>query len=336
MSDIEQKLKIELNGLFDSGKINLAAGFENSALPGRTEIKFIDGKSGTDKLVWNSFCANNIAAFIPRFFVRDPLAKAQKVFPVIGIAAKGCDARSITGLIAENQIPKENVVVIGMPCAGMIDRKKLETQYPGDEIKGVEETGDSVDLTSAGGKKAKIKREEVLMDSCLECIYPAPDCVDLRIMGDSRAPAESRFGTVNRFEGKSIQERWEYFAGEFSKCIQCNACRQACPNCYCRECFIDQTKPAWAGKSDEISEVMLYHIGRIFHQAGRCVECGACAQACPMGIDLRLFTQKIAKDCEELFGYTAGLSWDARLPLTTFKEDDTQGFITDPALKKGV
>jgi formate dehydrogenase (coenzyme F420) beta subunit len=335
MSDMEQKLKDELNGLFDSGRINLAAGFENRGLPGRTGIKFIDSKAGTDKLVWNSFCANNIAATLPRLFVRDPQAKGPKVFPKIAVAAKGCDARSITGLIAENQIPRENVVVIGMPCSGMIERRKLEALYPGDEIKSVVENGDSVDLTTSGGKKAKIKKEGVLSDACLECVHPAPDCVDVRINGDSRAPAERRFDPVNRFEEKSIDERWEYFTAEFSKCIRCNACRQACPNCYCRECFIDQTKPAWAGKSDEISEIMLYHIGRIFHQAGRCVECGACAKACPMGIDLRLFTQKMVKDCEELFDSTAGLSRDGRLPLTIFKEDDTQAFITDPRQKRG-
>ena len=75
---------------------------------------------------------------------------------------------------------------------------------------------------------------------------------------------------------------------------------------------------------------MLYHIGRIFHQAGRCVECDACVRACPMNIDLRTFTQKLVKDTGELFGYVAGMSFEELPPLCTFKEDDNQDFITEP------
>jgi hypothetical protein len=49
-----------------------------------------------------------------------------------------------------------------------------------------------------------------------------------------------------------------------------------------------------------------------------------------MNIDLRLFTQKLAKDVEELFGYVTGLSADEPPPLCTFQEDDSESFITEP------
>ena len=49
-----------------------------------------------------------------------------------------------------------------------------------------------------------------------------------------------------------------------------------------------------------------------------------------MNIDLRTFTQKVAKDVKELFNYTPGLSFDELPPLCTFKEDDSQAFITEP------
>ncbi len=75
---------------------------------------------------------------------------------------------------------------------------------------------------------------------------------------------------------------------------------------------------------------MLYQIGRIFHQAGRCVDCGACVRACPMGIDLRAFTYKLVKDVRELFGYEAGISLDELPPLTTFKLEDKQEFMVEP------
>ena len=75
---------------------------------------------------------------------------------------------------------------------------------------------------------------------------------------------------------------------------------------------------------------MIFHIIRIFHQAGRCVECDACVRACPMGIDLRSLTKKIAADVRGLFGFTPGFDAETRPPLLTFREDDEQGFISEP------
>ena len=43
------------------------------------------------------------------------------------------------------------------------------------------------------------------------------------------------------------EERWNYFVEETSRCIRCYACRNACPVCYCSECFVDSTMPYWIG-----------------------------------------------------------------------------------------
>jgi Fe-S-cluster-containing hydrogenase component 2 len=82
-----------------------------------------------------------------------------------------------------------------------------------------------------------------------------------------------------------------------------------------------------------LSETIVFHLGRMFHQAGRCVECDACVNACPMGIDLRLFTQKLASDAKELFGSVPGVTDDAVPALNTFTQDDSECFITDPEEK---
>ncbi len=140
----------------------------------------------------------------------------------------------------------------------------------------------------------------------------------------------ARHADTEDFEEKTMEERWEYFQEQMSKCIRCYACRQACPNCYCKECFAEQTKPKWIGTTNNISDIMFYQIGRIFHQAGRCVDCGACVRACPMGIDLRTFTYKLVKDVKELFGYEAGISLDELPPLTTFMLEDEQEFMIEP------
>ena len=45
----------------------------------------------------------------------------------IGIAAKGCDLRSIVALVKERQVQRDGLVVVGVPCRGMIDRRKVES-----------------------------------------------------------------------------------------------------------------------------------------------------------------------------------------------------------------
>ncbi len=81
--------------------------------------------------------------------------------------------------------------------------------------------------------------------------------------------------------------------------------------------------------SNELTDVMAYHIGRIMHQAGRCVECDMCVRACPMDIDLRTFTQVMGRNIEEMFDYVPGFSLDEVSPLLTYGEDDDQSFITE-------
>jgi ferredoxin len=75
---------------------------------------------------------------------------------------------------------------------------------------------------------------------------------------------------------------------------------------------------------------MIFHLTRIFHQAGRCVECDACYRACPMGVDLRTFTKKIVKDVEQLFDFYPDFNLETTPPISTFSEGDNDSFITEP------
>ena len=85
----------------------------------------------------------------------------------------------------------------------------------------------------------------------------------------------------------------------------------------------------------EQTDVSIFHIVRIFHQAGRGAECDACVHACPMGIDLRTWTKKIASDVRALYGFTPDFDPSTKPPLITFKEDDAQEFITEPGAGHG-
>ncbi|MBD3308185.1 hypothetical protein GF339_17195, partial [candidate division KSB3 bacterium] len=246
------------------------------------------------------------------------------------IVAKGCDLRSIVTLIKEKQVPREKVVLIGVPCQGMIDLPKVEALINGEEVQDYQEHDGMLHITTKAGNEYSLQKTEILQDACIECRYPMPEGTDYLIEGTAKAPGDSGYDAIDAFASKTTQERWDYFKQEMAKCIRCNACRQACPTCWCKECFAEQIDLKWIGVSPDLSDAMIFHLTRIFHQAGRCVECDACYRACPMGVDLRTFTKKIGKDVEDLFGYFPDFNQETIPPISTFRENDSEDFITEP------
>ncbi len=329
--ELADELKSVARKLFEEGKIDILIGYEKGTLPLQTTPCFVTSGDNVDKLVWDGFCANNLAVFLPRLFSRENQPKDWPP-PRVAVVAKGCDGRSIIGLVKEKQVPRENVIIIGVPCHGLVDLQKVQAALNGDRPVSAEVAEDGgLSVRTDGGKEIQLSRDEMLLDSCADCAYPAPPLSDIHVGTEiSGSQKEPSFKDVDDFESRSPEERWQYFLDEMSKCIRCYACRQACPNCYCPTCFAEQTQPRWLGVGTDIPEVMYYQLGRIFHQAGRCVDCGACVRACPMNIDLRMFTRKMLKDVKDLFDYEAGLSLDEPLPLRTFTMEDDESFMTEP------
>ena len=66
---------------------------------------------------------------------------------------------------------------------------------------------------------------------------------------------------------------------------------------------------------------------RAFHLAGRCIGCGECERASPMGIPLTELNKKLEKDVKELFEYKSGLDAEEKPLLAMFKPDDPEEFI---------
>ncbi|MDO8577693.1 MAG: 4Fe-4S dicluster domain-containing protein, partial [Dehalococcoidales bacterium] len=181
---------------------------------------------------------------------------------VVGIIANGCGSRAIVGLIQEKQVDREKLVILGVPCEGMTDRNS-----------------------------------GLLDETCKTCQHPNPVIYDF-LIGDKVKENENSdpYAAVKEFGKKGTEERWEYITGELSRCIRCYACRNSCPFCYCRECFVDSTKPQWIGKTVNETDTQFFHMVRALHLAGRCVSCGACERACPMGIDLRVLNKKLEEE----------------------------------------
>ena len=335
---IQAEVRRIARGLFDAKKIDLFIGYQNGTVGPGTRPCFITAADAsadatvTERLVWGSTCSNNLAAFLQRYFENVPNRRTKRAepYPRIGMVVKGCDMRSIVALAKERQVERGSLVLVGVPCTGMIDLRELAARMRPRELEGLREQGEQIVAVAERGSELRFPREELVQSACRDCRSPRPEGVDHAIPGEARAPGDGGEAWVARIEALSSRERWERFRTEMARCIRCNACRQACPTCWCKECFADQADMKWIGVGTDPSDIMAYHIIRIFHQAGRCTQCDACVRACPMGVDLRPYTRKIGKDVRELFGFVTDFDLETAAPLTTFKMDDENSFITDP------
>ena len=317
MPDLSNQIREAARKLLQQKEVELVIGFEQGTLPLHSTPCFIREQEEVERLIWDSFCENNLAKY---------LVKRQEK---VAIIAKGCDVRAIVELIKEKQLSREQVIIIGVPCQGMVDRRRIEAELEGKEILEAEEKDDKLALKGNGFTKV-LNRNEYLYPSCEVCTHRNPVIYDI-LIGDMVAEkAADQYPDIAGFEAKSAEERWQYISNEVSKCIRCYACRNACPLCYCQECFVDNTYPQWIGKTANISDTIIFHIMRAFHLAGRCVGCGACERACPMGVDIRKLNRKLVSDVKGLFDYEAGISLDQVAPLATFKPDDPEGFMLNP------
>jgi len=300
--------------LLKDKKADMVIGFRKGTLPMMNEPFFAKKPSDVQNMVWDSCCGINLANYL--------VNRTEK----IGIIAKGCDSRNIVNLLIENKIERDQLTVIGVPCKGMIDRKKISAAFDW-EITGISEQKDNVIITGSG-VEASFNRTDFLQNNCALCVHRNPSLYDLLVADLVEEQKDvNRYEEVDRIEEMSTEERWQFFEDLISPCIRCYACRNACPLCYCPICFVDESRPQWLGKTLDPVDSRTFHFLRAYHCAGRCTDCGACVRACPMGIDVRAFTKKLEKDTFELYGWEAGLNPDERPPLETYQPDDPEDFI---------
>jgi formate dehydrogenase subunit beta len=295
--------------------VDLIIGLKRGSIPMMTEPVLIRDAEKTNQLYWDSFCFINLANYLPK--------RGGK----IGIIAKGCDSRNIAVHIVENQIKREQLYIIGVPCEGMVDRGKIRSLLGAEELREVTEADGDI-IVKGEGSEYTLKKGDHLQDNCIRCMHRNPVIYDA-LAGDlvEERNEPDPYDDVKAIEAMGSEERWEIFSNLIRDCTRCYACRDACPLCYCPTCFVDESDPQWVGKTIDPTDTMTFHILRAYHCAGRCTDCGACEQACPVDIKVRSFTRKLNKDVLDLYECEAGLSIEERPPLDTYRPDDYGEFI---------
>jgi formate dehydrogenase subunit beta len=315
MREYTKKIRNVARELLEKGRVDVFIGYRKGSVPMMNEPVLVRDPGKADLLYWDSNCGLNLCTYLTKRTER------------IGIVATGCNSRNIVTHIIENQIAREQLYIVGIPCTGVIDHRAVKRAVKYREILSVEEDGETLKVRGSDFEDT-LEKMEYVQRNCAICTYRNPVEYDEMVA----APVEERGGTgqyrdVEKIEAMGPEKRWGFFARAISRCIRCYACRNACPLCYCPTCFVDESRPQWVGKSIDPTDTMTFHLLRAYHCAGRCTDCGACERVCPVGVPVRQFTKKLNKDAQELFSWEAGLSLDQRPPLDVYRPDDYNDFI---------
>ena len=314
MDTCTQKIREIAGELLEKGEVEKVIGFAAGTIPMATSPIAVTQKQDTEKLVFNATCGLNLANYI-----RNHSGK-------IAVVAKGCDARNIVTHVVENQVARDRLYIIGVPCHGMIDTRKVAALFKDDIIEFTEE-GDTLKAVSTTQEEV-LEKKDYLRDNCSLCLHRNPVIYDVLAADEvEEQTLDNAYPDVEKIESLDPDAKWAHFQELTQNCIRCYACRNACPLCYCPTCFVDEAGPQWVGKGQDKTDVNTFHFLRAFHCAGRCTDCGACVEACPMDINVRDFTRKLNKDSFELFDWEAGLDISKRPPLDAYSPDDPNDFI---------
>lgn len=324
MQRISDDILTKCKALLDEGAADRVLAWENGEFC-YDVTPAVFTKDTLDKMIYDDFCAANQSKYL--------IAESAKEGRVIALL-KPCDTYSFNQLIKENRVKRDNVFVLGVPCEGKVDPEKARALG----IKGitaVRSDGDTVIFDTIYGEK-KCDRKEVLYEKCQSCKGKKHMVYDA-LSDESKEPEEAvpnndfggRFTYIENLEHMTADERFEFWRGELSRCIRCNACRNVCPACSCLQCVFDNPKSGVASKANANDfEENLYHIIRAFHVAGRCTDCGECTRVCPENIPLHLLNRKFIKDINELYGeYQAGVDITIDAPLTSYTKEDAEPSI---------
>ncbi len=268
---IDRSLTKELcelaRGLLESGQVECVIGYEAAPRGGARPL-FAYSPADASRLIWSTRCVHNLTTYLHD--KKKPRRRGEEP-PRVAVVVKPCDSRTINVLLAEGQIERQRITVIGMACPGMED----ETGQP--------------------------------LAHCTTCGDRVPLVYDLLLGQPPQVtPATDDYADLAQIEALPPAERLAFWLRQFDRCIRCYACRQVCPGCYCTTCMFERDDGLWVDMGIELPQKYLFHLGRAFHLAGRCVACDECERVCPMGLPLRLLNRELAREVERLYGHRAG------------------------------
>jgi formate dehydrogenase subunit beta len=134
---------------------------------------------------------------------------------------------------------------------------------------------------------------------------------------NTRRGKEKDFASL---EQMSSDERFNYWFRQFSLCIKCYGCRDACPICYCKDCFLEADRGFIS--PGEVPPDVMFPMIRITHVMDSCVNCGQCQDACTMELPLSSLIFLLSRKIDAIFKYEPGMDVTKLPPLRTVTDEE--------------
>ena len=313
---MQEAMKKRAKELLLSGEVTRVIGWKKNEFDYDITPAVFESAEELDRdFRYDDFCGPNLSKFT---------FKNQKNDTKTLVFLKPCDTYSMTQMITEHRVNRGSLYLIGIPCFGKIDIEKIRADGT-DGILSVSSEGADVTVKTLYGDKKYVKMD-VMAERCLACKSKYHAIYDELLGEEGEVMQTGRFDEVEKLEAMTPDERFDFWRGELSRCIRCNACRNACPACTCESCVFDNPDTGISQKAAADSfEENMFHIIRAFHVAGRCTDCGECSRVCPQHIPLHLLNRKFIRDIDNLYGeYQAGTKIGQRAPLVNFTTDDAE------------
>ena len=118
----------------------------------------------------------------------------------------------------------------------------------------------------------------------------------------------------------NTEEKFSYWFGQFSRCIKCYGCRDACPICYCKDCILEADRGIVA--PGEIPPDIMFPMIRSVHVMDSCVNCGQCQDACSMDLPLARLIFMLNRELGDIFKNEPGMDVSAPIPLKSVTDEE--------------
>jgi formate hydrogenlyase subunit 6/NADH:ubiquinone oxidoreductase subunit I len=231
MSEKQEKMRQCAEKLLRDGEAGYVIGWGETRFDDRTTPIFVEDPDGAGAFVWNEYAINSLAKYL-----LDDKYPDKK----IGLFTRGCESRAVNRLLKDNQIKRENVYLIGIPCDGKkSDRCKLCRERnpilydvllwtPDEDPPPSDRFGRAKEIEAMSPDDRYGYWGEVY-DSCIRCYAcrnacPACNCRECYAdMGKTGFQGKQHSRSDNQIFGVTRA----FHVGD--RCIECGECERVCP-----------------------------------------------------------------------------------------------------------